>query len=135
MCPTCYHKSMRMEQHVSVAYHIALYSTKKGHIVTQHIFTTVTGSPAVFGRSQIVSLVSALSMVMCPLCYNVDKYFSQSCEKCTDAIKHSDTTASLISLHNLYCMELLHNLQHCSHILTYTTCIYTCTHTHKTHLL
>jgi len=51
---------------MGVAYNIALYSKVTQ---SQHIFTTVTGSPAItgtFGWSQMVSLVSALSMAMCP---------------------------------------------------------------------
>jgi len=46
-------------------------------------------------------MVSALSMAICPQHYNVYKYFSQSCEKLTDAIKHSDVsgTSELFIIH------------------------------------
>jgi len=61
-------------------------------------------------------MVSALSMVIWPYVY---KYFSQSCEKLTNAIKHSDISGT--SELTLNGMELLYNLHHCSQALVHHT--------------
>ena len=96
------------------------------------LFTSVTGSPAITGSFWMVTgckpgLSCRYGNMSC-----VDKYFFF--EKFTDTIKHSDVngTSELLII-QLNSLELLHNLQHCSHTLTYTI-IYTSTHmlTHYT---
>ena len=95
------------------------------------IFTNITGSPAItgsFGWSQVASLVLAVGMAACPVLTSI------FLKKFTDTIKHSDVSGtSELLIMQLNSLELLHNLQHCSHTLMYTS-IYTPTHmpTHYT---
>jgi len=91
------------------------YKYSRSHSISSTLSQGHQQSQAVFGWSQIVSLISAPSKVICP-------------EKLT--IKHSDNYngTSELSLYTLNGMELLHNLQHCSHALMYTT------YTHKLHI-
>jgi len=68
-------------------------------------------SKPAFGWSQIVSLVSALSMVRCPYHY---KYFNK-------VVGNWQTPSNtVIQVAPLNFSLLLHNLQHCSHALVYT---------------
>jgi len=96
----------------------------KIHIVTAY-FTTVTGSPAitdsvwmVTGRKpDLSSKYGDMSLTL--------QRFSQSCEKLTDAIKHSDIsgTSELLIIHFEW-----------YGIVTQSAALFTCTHVHYTHI-
>ena len=115
--------------HIRVWLTILLCILQKGHTVTQHIYTTVTRSTGITSSFWTVTDcepgLSSESIVMCPLCYNVDNYYSQSCERLTDAIKHSDITGTseLLIIH-----FILYG------IVAQSTALFTCTHVHYTYI-
>ena len=113
---------------MSVAHHTDPYSTKI-HTVKAYFYhcSRVTRSQAVLGWSQIISL-HGLSSKYGNMCLTLQclQVFSQSCEKLTDAIKHSDVsgTSELLIIHFKW-----------YGIIAQSAALYTCTHVQHTFTL
>ena len=94
--------------------------------LSQHNFTTVTGSPAIIGSFWTVTdrepgLNSKYSNATLTL-----QAFSQSCEKLTDAIKHGDISGTCE-------LQIIHFKWY--GIITQSAAFFTCTHVHYTHTI